>query len=131
VVGLVVLTGCAAPFWRSGDGQSAGHPRRVEAAKRPLPPVAKAAGSAASERFIGLDEAQLRARFGPPTSEEERAPGKIWRYRQGPCTVALDLYPDVESRVFRALAYEVTSNDGSPEKERHCLAELALRSRNR
>jgi hypothetical protein len=131
VVGLAILTGCAVPFWPNGDNHASGQPRHVEASYRPHPPPAKSAGKAVPEAVVGLDEAQLRSRFGPPSSEEDKAPGKVWHYRSGHCRVDLDLYPDVETRVYRALAYEVTSDDGSREKERHCLAELALRGAGR
>jgi hypothetical protein len=33
--------------------------------------------------LVGLDEQQLRGLLGPPAAEEERPPGKIWRYRKG------------------------------------------------
>jgi hypothetical protein len=131
VIGLVALTGCAIPFWHNGDDRASGQSRHVEARSRLHPPAAKSARKATLDEVVGLDEAQLRSRFGPPSSEEDKAPGKVWHYRSGHCRVDLDLYPDVETRVYRALAYEVTSDDGSHEKEHHCLAELALRGAGR
>jgi hypothetical protein len=66
----------------------------------------------------------LRALLGPPTSVEERAPGKTWRYRDGQCSVDIQLYPDVQTRRFGTLAYEVKSDDNTDEGKRGCLAQL-------
>ena len=41
--------------------------------------------------LIGKSESDLRALLGPPTSEEARAPGKTWHYREGQCTVDVQL----------------------------------------
>lgn len=127
-IGLVLLTGCVAPFGRIGGPAPVQSHHVAGAAGHRQPTAAKPAGEPIPDGLVGLDEAQLRAKLGPPTSEEDRAPGKVWRYRDGACTVDLDLYPDVETRVYRALAYEVISDDGSHEKKHRCLAKLASRS---
>jgi len=31
--------------------------------------------------LVGRSEGDIRARFGAPASEEDRTPGKVWRYR--------------------------------------------------
>lgn len=74
--------------------------------------------------LIGKSENEVRALFGPPTSVEERAPGKTWRYRKGSCTLSVQLYPDVQTRQFGTLAYEVKSDDNTDEGNRACLAQL-------
>jgi hypothetical protein len=79
-----------------------------------LPPV----------NLIGKSEGEVRALFGPPTTVEERAPGKTWRYRDGKCTLDVQLYPDVQTRQFGTLAYEVKSDDNTDEGNRACLAQL-------
>ncbi len=58
-------------------------------------PAKSASTTAAPVNLIGKSEGELRALFGPPTSVEDRAPGKTWRYREGQCTVDIQLYPDV------------------------------------
>lgn len=75
----------------------------------------------------GKSEAELRALLGPPTSEEETAPGKTWRYRDGRCGLDVQLYRDVSTRKFGTLSYEVTSDDNSNEGRRNCLAQLQSR----
>lgn len=79
---------------------------------------------AAGSSLIGLDEKQLVSRLGRPDSERDAAPGKIWQYRNGGCTVDLELYPDVRTRAYHALAYEVKSDDDNSEGKRLCLAKL-------
>ena len=78
--------------------------------------------------LVGKSEGQVRAMLGPPTSVEERAPGKTWHYRDGRCSVDVQLYPDVQTRQFGTLAYEVKSDDNSDEGRRDCLARLRSRA---
>lgn len=79
--------------------------------------------------YVGLAETQLVARLGPPSAQsEDQPPGKTWRYQNRICTVNFMLYPDVETRVYRALAYEVINDDQSAAGKRLCLAELEARA---
>jgi hypothetical protein len=77
--------------------------------------------------LVGLDENQVEAVLGPPTEQEDRSPAKTWRYRNGKCVVDLALYPDVETRVFRTLSYEVTTGKDTAAEEQLCLTELQAR----
>lgn len=82
--------------------------------------------------YVGLAEAQLIARLGQPSlRREDQPPGKTWRYQNRNCTVDFMLYPDVETRIYRALAYEVINNDKSAAGKRLCLAELEARAHDR
>lgn len=85
--------------------------------------------SAAPVNLIGKSESEIRVLLGPPTSEEDRAPGKTWHYRDGQCTLDIQLYPDVQTRKFGTLAYEVKSDDSTDEGKRHCVAQLRSRTR--
>jgi hypothetical protein len=89
------------------------------AASTPAPPPVN---------LVGKSEGQVRALLGPPTSVEERAPGKTWHYRDGQCSVDVQLYPDVQTRQFGTLAYEVKSDDNSDEGRRDCLARFRSRA---
>jgi hypothetical protein len=75
----------------------------------------------------GTGERELRAMLGPPTSEEDHPPGKQWRYRDGKCTIDIQLYPDVETKQFGTLAYKVKSDDNTDEGRRLCVAQLQSR----
>ena len=69
--------------------------------------------------------------LGAPTSEEDQAPGKLWRYRDGQCTLVVQLFPDVQTKQFGALAYELRSDDNTDEGKRVCLAQLQSRAQTR
>src|ERR1700722_16933722 len=78
--------------------------------------------------LVGKSETEVRSLLGPPTSEEDRAPGKTWRYRDGQCTMDVELYPDVQTRQFGTLSYEVKSDDSTVEGKRLCMAQLQSRA---
>ncbi|MBS0521729.1 MAG: hypothetical protein JSR90_23755 [Proteobacteria bacterium] len=81
--------------------------------------------------IIGKSESEILALFGPPTTVEERAPGKTWRYRDGKCALDVQLYPDVQTRQFATLAYEVKSDDITDEGNGACLGQLRSRAQSR
>jgi hypothetical protein len=77
--------------------------------------------------LTGVSESKLRALLGAPTSEEDHPPGKQWHYRDGKCTLDVQLYPDVQTKQFGTLAYKVKSDDNTDEGQRLCLAQLQSR----
>ncbi len=89
--------------------------------------TASATTAPPSIALTGKTETELRALLGAPTSEETHPPGKQWRYRDGKCTLDIQLYPDVETKQFGTLAYKVKSDDNSVEGNRLCLAQLQSR----
>jgi len=92
----------------------------------------ESSGDVAAETAVdirGKSETEVRSLLGPPTSEEDRAPGKTWHYRDGRCLVDVQLYPDVQTKQFGTLAYEVKSNDGTDEGKHLCMAQLQSRLR--
>jgi hypothetical protein len=98
---------------------------------KPEPPKAeppREASPPAPVNLIGKSEGQVRALLGPPTSVEERAPGKTWHYRDGQCSADVQLYPDVQTRQFGTLAYEVKSDDNTDEGRRGCVAQFGSRA---
>ena len=99
-----------------------------EAKSEPAPPAATPSPPSQDLNLMGKSEGQVRALLGPPTSVEERAPGKTWHYRDGQCSVDVQMYPDVKTRQFGTLAYKVNSNDNSDEGRRECLARFRSRA---
>ena len=95
------------------------------------PPPRPAVTGGAALSLAGKSETELRAMLGAPTSEEDRPPGKRWRYRDGQCTLDVQLYPDVQTKQFGTLAYEVKSDDNTDEGKRVCLAQLQSRAQTR
>ena len=95
------------------------------------PPALPAATGSPALSLDGKSESELRAMLGAPTSEEDRPPGKRWRYRDGQCTLDVQLYPDLKTKQFGTLAYEVKSDDNTDEGKRVCLAQLQSRAQAR
>jgi hypothetical protein len=156
-VGLLLLSGCEATRNMGNDfarltspqapsaqpkksaAQPAARPR-PSTGTTPAPPEASASATATASAspirpspdapavtLAGKSDNELRALLGTPTSEEERPPGKRWRYRDGQCTLDVQLYPDVQTKQFGTLAYEVKSDDNSDEGKRLCLAQFQSR----
>jgi len=141
-MGIVLLTGCDQFSRVWGDEPGGAQPRPAVANSR-ASTVAKRTNTRSADRaapqqsednslqLIGLGEEDVRALFGPPTTADASGPGKTWRYRNGRCTLNLSFYPDVETRVYRTLAYEVTSDDNNAERKRVCLSQFQSVARTR
>jgi len=82
----------------------------VQTAVAPPPPV----------QLVGMDEGAIQALLGAPSMVEDHAPGKTWRFRKHDCVLSVALYPDVQTRVFRTLSYEVTSDDHNAGAKQLC-----------
>ena len=93
------------------------------------PPARPTATGGPALSLAGKSETELRAMLGAPSSEQDRPPGKLWRYRDGQCTLVVQLYPDVKTKQYDTLAYEVKSDDNTDEGKRVCLAQLQSRAR--
>ena len=149
-VGLLLLSGCDVArnmqdeFTRlTSSRPAASQPKRSAPQTQPAPsqtnqaarpqsapaPVSPAPEPPAvtSLPLAGKSESDIRAAFGAPSAEEERPPGKRWRYRDGPCTLDIQLYPNVETKQFTTLAYEVRNNVDSDEGKRLCMAQFRSR----
>ena len=103
----------------------------VAAATVPDEPPPSAPLSTPAITLTGKSEQEVRAMLGAPTSEEDRPPGKRWRYQDGRCTLEVQLYPDVHTKQFGTLAYEVKSDDNTDEGKRLCLGQFQSRVQTR
>jgi hypothetical protein len=83
-------------------------------------PVAPAAAQTAPVQLVGMNEGEVQALLGAPSMVEDNAPGKTWRFRKHDCVLSVALYPDVQTRVFRTLSYEVTSDDHNAGAKQLC-----------
>lgn len=77
--------------------------------------------------LAGYSESELRNLFGLASAEESRPPGKQLRYREGKCTLDVQLYPDLETRQYGTVGYKVRSDDDTDEARRACLVWLQSR----
>ena len=92
------------------------------------PPARPAAPGGPAFSLVGKSETELRAMLGAPTSEEDRPPGKQWRYRDGQCTLDVQLYPEVQTKQFGTVSYQVKSFDNTDEGNRVCTAQFQTRA---
>ena len=153
-VGLLLLSGCDMArnmrddFTRlTSSKPAATQPKRSAPSSQPPPPQTNQASTAPSPSpaapapvspapdppaitslpLAGKSESEIRAAFGAPSAEEDRPPGKRWRYRDGSCTLDIQLYPNVETKQFTTLAYDVRNNVDSDEGKRLCMAQFRSR----
>lgn len=147
---MVLLAGCDAMNGARGDlgrlttskttpaparpATAVVRPTPSKAATTPAPQVAAAPAAATTvvddgpASLVGRSEGEIRTLFGTPAGTHEVPPGKVWHYRDGNCTLDVRLYPDVQTRQFATLAYEVKSDDNSDQGKRACLAQLRNRA---
>ena len=122
-------TDAAAVPATAASEEPAARPAATATSDEPPPRTAYTGNPALS--LVGKSETELRAMLGAPTSEEVRPPGKRWRYRDGQCTLDVQLYPDVQTKQYGVLAYEVRSDDDTDDGKRVCLAQLQSRAQAR
>lgn len=128
VFGLLALVaaGCAPLFERQPATSAAPPPvDSVPAAPvsitppaiKPAPPKPAPAKPAAPTmtlpELVGLSEEEVARLLGTADTLREEPPATIWGYRADTCALDLFFYMDMESRSFRALAYDVTTTDGA------------------
>jgi hypothetical protein len=129
-LGLLALSGCAVgPSTGPGSG-SVVHAPAASLHAQQSPPPSRMAKTAIEKAIVGLDQPQVESRLGRPTSERARGIARAMEYRDRHCSIEVTLYPEVETRVYRALAYEVTSDD-SHQSSHDCLQQFAARMRGR
>jgi hypothetical protein len=135
---LIVLAGLAAGCGHSGKTES----NLVQTAPSPPPQVAMvpeavqprvrkpkvpAAPRPQIDEVIGWNESELKTVFGTPATQADHAPTKQLVYHLKQCTLNVTLYPEVETKQFHALNYEVNSDDGSAKRQQACIAEFTSR----
>jgi hypothetical protein len=85
----------------------------------------------AAERLLNLSQAETAALLGEPRQTAESPPATIWRYVGPTCELDLWFYLDLQSKVMRALHYEVKSNDPSERQDGTCIDQLVVERRGR
>jgi hypothetical protein len=96
--------------------------------KKPHPtPAVVATAKPQIDELIGWNESEIRTVFGAPAAQEDHAPTRRLVYHDRQCTMDVTLYPEVETRQFQALNYEVNADDGSAKRQQACVAEFSAR----
>jgi hypothetical protein len=107
------------------------HQDADKAASKAPDPAPTEVAAAEPLNLTGWSEHDVRALLGPPTTEENNAPGKTWRYRDGQCSLDVQLYPDVKTHQYGTLDYEVKSDDNTSEGKRFCMGQFQSRSQSK
>jgi len=136
----LLLEGCTYyPFGQREEQQSAEptpaakliHARAVRSTPPQVAAKAHVARPSATygtiARVVGLNEQQVKAKFGAPSVREERRPGRAWIYHEADCRLEVSFYPDVQTHAYKALGYEVTSNAGTNDGNHRCATRFASR----
>ncbi|MFO1059165.1 MAG: hypothetical protein U1E53_19640 [Dongiaceae bacterium] len=104
-----------------GPGQGTG------SAPVPVPPAPGSEDVASlldPGQLVGLDLAAVTRLLGQPAAQSERPPAKVWSYNGDGCSLRVFVYPDINTRLFRALTYDIQGTDGSPVAKRRCFTGL-------
>lgn len=102
--------------------------KKKEQASIAHPPPSKTTdGETPDIGAVGMDESKVRELFGDPVTEEDNAPERTLKYHPGACSVEFALYPDVDTRTYRILTLEVSSDDGTAKGKRSCITQLKSR----
>lgn len=75
-------------------------------------------------QLIGLDLAAITHLLGQPAAQSDRPPAKVWSYNGDGCSLRVFVYPDINTRLFRALTYDIQGTDGTPVAKRRCFTGL-------
>lgn len=136
---LILLAGIAAGCGSSGKTDpgklvqtDAPPPTKVAIAPeavqpRPKKPKVPAAPRPQIDELIGWNESEIKTVFGAPAAQEDHAPTKRWVYHTKQCTMNVTFYPEVETKQFHALNYEVNADDGSAKRQQACVTEFSSR----
>jgi hypothetical protein len=76
---------------------------------------------------IGLDQFEIQSRLGPATQDLQHLPAVEAVFSAERCTLDVTLYPDVQTRIYHALAYKVASDVDTVKERRRCLDAFAAR----
>jgi hypothetical protein len=115
--GPIALTAPPAP---ANAAKAVPAKKRDATAKASAPVSTTPTTATAPVQLVGMNEGEVQALLGAPSLVEDHAPGKTWRFRKNDCVLSVALYPDVQTRVFHTLSYEVTSDDHNAGAKQLC-----------
>jgi len=99
-------------------------PSLVSGVVRPSPAV----DADDPKRLVGLDLPETTVLLGDPAISEEQPPGKILTYVVDQCRLEVFFYPDLTDQHFKALTYEFSGIEETPEAQRACFATMLQRN---
>jgi hypothetical protein len=75
-------------------------------------------------QLVGLDRDGVLDLLGRPALEEEAAPAKVWVYNAESCVLQIFFYPEIVSKEFQVLTYEIRNVEADENARRACLKEV-------
>lgn len=149
ILSLVALGGCAL-FEKKPPPVVPPPPEAVEPASPPLPaepppprparkPRPPSPGNVSGEqqepldpeRLIGLGQEDAENWLGHPSDRTEAAPAQIWHYLGHDCQIDVYFYLDLQSKVMRALHYDVRNNDNNDRGAERCFQQIVAERHDR
>ena len=99
--------------------------------QRPPTPVMKPAppqevGAVAPADLVGFDFTSVRHVLRQPDAIENSALSVVWKYETD-CTLQLFFYPDIKTKVFRVLKYDLKDSNGEmPANSSACMRSIMV-----
>lgn len=83
--------------------------------------------------LIGRSQAETEQILGAPHATRKQSPATIWQYSADGCTLELFFYMDLNSRSFRALAFDakLEAPEGGQEAIARCVGQVRDQERER
>jgi len=86
-------------------------------------PTPSAAAAPPVVKLVGLSRDQTSSLLGPPTSERDASPSRVWQYRTVDCALDVYFYFDVSRNDFYALHYGAAGRPSAESADR-CLKQV-------
>ena len=97
----------------------------VVPAKKPPPPPKEEVPTIAPGELVGSDFNSVLQVLRKPDTVQSSALSVVWTYSQMACTLQLFFYPDIQTKVFRLLKYDLKSDAGDKMADRSaCLHDM-------
>jgi hypothetical protein len=97
----------------------------------PVPPEATAPEPEAvlPAELVGYDFNGVLKRLKKPDMIQNSALSIVWTYAQADCTLQLYFYPDIQTRIFRLLKYDLKDSTGEkPNDSSACMRHMMVRN---
>ncbi len=97
---------------------------RVLAIPAHKPKLAEVPPAIDPDRLVGLDRDGVLDLLGRPALEEEAAPAKVWVYNGKSCALHVFFYPEITTKEFEVLTYEIRNVEADENARRVCIEEV-------
>ena len=97
----------------------------VKPAPPATPPEPEAAAVAPSD-LVGFDFPAVLRVLRRPDTVQNSALSIVWTYAQSDCTLQLYFYPDIQTRIFHLLKFDLKDSSGEkPSNSSSCMRHMA------